>query len=180
MSTETKVALQQETIFTLLKMHSNERGYVKDLNTERIHKLTGVSLHDVSKTLWGLQKRGLIGFSEKKGQGNHSYLMRFRITKKGLAVGQEEVRAAIPIEVPESAVVEETQAPVSTSSPSQEQEAITNPTHVYELIEKEVILRRIALLAESIQEEDLALSALDKCILKEEVLRELKVYFEYG
>lgn len=101
MSNETKVVHQGEKIFYLLNTYSNERGYIKGLNIEALSKLSGIDRHDVAKTLWGLQKRGLIGFSEKKyGQKGQTEPYRFRITKQGLNAGEEQVRQAKPIEPP--------------------------------------------------------------------------------
>jgi biotin operon repressor len=107
MTNATKVVHQQENIFTLLKMHDNGRGYVSGLNVESLSRLTGIDRHDVAKTLWGLKKQGLLGFSEKKrGHGGKVEPYRFRITKKGLEAGAEEVRKAEPVELIEEEMVE--------------------------------------------------------------------------
>ena|SRR5687768_2137222 len=186
MSNATKVVHQQEKIFTLLKMHGNDRGYVKGLDIDHIARLTGITSHDVAKTLWGLQKRGLIGFSEKKGTGGHSIPYRFRVTKKGLDAGQEEVSQAKPIDPPEEEMVE-TEVEFRTNDPAAaallDGATITvrpprrkNP--LVDLANKEADLRFCASLLSDYGLDEIGVQVLEHVRLKDEELKELREFLE--
>lgn len=187
MSTETKVVHQQEKIFTLLKMHSNDRGYVKGLDIQSIHRLTGVSLHDVTKTLWGLQKRNLVGFSEKKGTGGHSIPYRFRIKKAGFEATPEQVREAEPFErvvdVVDGDLQMTMEVPDGDFSPDSvvPRRVIVTPKakdHITQLINRENDLRFAATILGDYGLEELGLQVLEHIKLSDEEFKQLRQYFE--
>lgn len=167
MSTETKVALQQEKIFGLLQTYANPRGYVKGLDIERLGHLTGVSLHDVTKTLWGLQKRELVGFSEKKGTNGHSIPYRFRIKKRGLNPTRADIEAAVPVDEPQ--VKPEPVVVVTTPK---------KPDYIRTLLNRENDLRFAATILGDYGMEDLGVQVLEKVRLTDDEYQQLKEYYE--
>ena len=192
MSNATKVVHQQEKIFTLLKMHANDKGYVKGLTVDSIARLTGVTGHDVAKTLWGLQKRNLLGFSERKGTGGHSVPYRFRIKKQGLTADQETVRAAEPIDNPNEVeiLVDVVDGQVEVRAPAVEGVNEGQPLHltrrttprakdyIKELVNREVDLRFAATVLGDHGLEELGLQVLEHVVLKDEELQQLRQLLE--
>lgn len=165
MSNGTMVVHQQEKIMNLLKTYANEKGYVKGLDIDRMSRLSGITHHDVTKTLWGLQKRNLVGFSEKKGTGGSSIPFRFRVKKQGFAAGAEEVREAEPIEK-----VEPEAQPVITAPKQRD--------HIRELLNRENDLRFAADLLGDYGLEELGLKVLEHVKLSNDEYNQLKQYYE--
>lgn len=168
MSTETKVVHQQETLFTFLKAHSNERGYVKGLDINKLARLTGLSDHDVAKTLWGMQKRNLVGFSEKKGTNGHSVPYRFRIKKAGLALRE---LPKLPEPTLEPAEHDSVEATPKVRPPKRKD-------HITELLNRESDLRFCADTLSDYGLEELGVQVLEHVKLSNDELQALREFFE--
>ena len=86
---------QRRKVLDLIRAHANARGWV-DIDIATIAEQTGIPAHDVTKSIWGLQKQALVSFRERKlGSGTNgrtqSALSRIRLTQLGRTIGEEAI-----------------------------------------------------------------------------------------
>lgn len=100
----------RDRLLLFLQQHADTRGIVR-FNQRQIGRKVFIVQHDVAKQLWGIQKLGLVTFSERKLGGKHgrekSELRNIRLTPKGMAAANtpvEEVTITVspPVTTPET------------------------------------------------------------------------------
>lgn len=166
-------------VLNLLKDNANKKGYVKDLDSDKIKKILGWNIHDTNKTIFDLQHRGLVGFSQNNKQGRDGTILlyRFRLTKHGMSIMNvpenevSETEGEIPIDeetkeiagrVPTAVVplVETaTKAVAATPPPPLPQHAPRYP-HLLSLIDRKRLAEEAAKNLEALGADNLALQAL--------------------
>ena len=74
-----------DELWKLIKENSDTKGYVKGLDTLTLNQQLNLNKHDINKYLGDLKKRGLLGYSERKGGKDGSLILyRFRLRTPGI------------------------------------------------------------------------------------------------
>ena len=153
------VAHQRSTVLELIRANANSRGWV-ELDIMTIAERTGIPAHDVTKSLWGLQKQDLVSFRERKlGNGTNgrtkSALSRIRLTSRGRTIDEHTLA-----ELPEASVSEDEEhlAPV----PAADRAALADYPLIRSLLARRERLEQAAALLSSADADELAVAALDR------------------
>jgi len=171
------VTHQRSTVLTLIRANANSRGWVA-LDIMTIAERTGIPAHDVTKSLWGLQKQDLVSFRERKlGNGTNgrtkSALSRIRLTSRGRTIEERELAV-----LPEAALPEREDPPDLVSVDDRVAEVgsvLADYPLIRTLIARRARLEQAAALLSSADADELAVAALDRIEattpLEREILR---------
>lgn len=176
------VAHQRSTVLELIRANANSRGWVA-LDIMTIAERTGIPAHDVTKSLWGLQKQDLVSFRERKlGNGTNgrtkSALSRIRLTSRGRTIEERELAVLPEASLPEASLPEGEDPP----APLSVDERVANVGSlladyplIRTLIARREHLEQAAALLSSADADELAVAALDRIEattpLEREILR---------
>lgn len=72
---------KRRKVLKVLAGASDEKGYIKGIDSNSIAAQLNLSVGEVNKALWQLQKEEMVGFTENKKE---HYLTRFRLRQKAL------------------------------------------------------------------------------------------------
>ena len=123
-----------------------------------IAERTGIPAHDVTKSLWGLQKQDLVSFRERKlGNGTNgrtkSALSRIRLTQRGRTIEEAELEA-----LPEMPAEVDEWVPVVEPEPR----SLDGYPLIRSLLARRERLEQAAALLSSADADELAVAALDR------------------
>lgn len=171
------VAHQRSAVLALIRSNANSRGWVA-LDIMTIAERTGIPAHDVTKSLWGLQKQDLVSFRERKlGNGTNgrtkSALSRIRLTSRGRTIEETELAALPDAPLPEA---EHPSVPMSAESDAADVGSVlADYPLIRSLITRRERLEQAAALLSSADADELAVAALDRIEattpLEREILR---------
>lgn len=165
------VAHQRSTVLELIRANANSRGWV-DLDIMTIAERTGIPAHDVTKSLWGLQKQDLVSFRERKlGNGTNgrtkSALSRIRMTSRGRTIEADELATLPEVEPAANNVAVAMAAPIDG--------LFDGYPLIRNLVARRERLEQAAALLSSADADELAVAALDRIEaitpLEREILR---------
>lgn len=159
---------KRRKILRVLAGASDERGYIKGIDSNSIATQLNLSVGEVNKALWQLQKEEMVGFTENKKE---HYLTRFRLRQKAL----ETMDRGVAKEAADAIQQRQEAQPIDLGVTMPTERAYPN---LKELLLRKTKLTQAAKLLEEAGADDTALRVMDDLDHMTPLEKEVIDYFE--